>query len=152
MGNNCAEQLLCQEQPVEVRTIMHGKSVAMWHRSLRFNFHVAYLILLAVLSSSLKVAAEGQAPNAAANQNPPAALEEIKPLTGLDNTPQGGSLPGGTVPGGTLPGGTLPGGTVPGGTLPGGTIPGGPLPGGTLPGGTLPGGTVPGGTLPGGPL
>jgi hypothetical protein len=84
------------------------------------------------------------------NQAPP--LEEFKPLTGLDNTPKGGTLPGGTLPGGTLRGGTLPGGTVPGGTLPGGTLPGGTLPGGTVPGGPLPGGTVPGGTLPGGTL
>ena len=34
----------------------------------------------------------------------PRALEEFKPLTGLDNTPRGGTLPGGTLPGGTLPG------------------------------------------------
>lgn len=82
----------------------------------------------------------------------PHQLDEFKPLKGLDNTPEGGTLPGGTLPGGTLPGGVLPGGTVPGGTLPGGTLPGGTLPGGTLPGGTLPGGTVPGGTLSGGTL
>lgn len=68
--------------------------------------------------------------------------------SGLDNTPEGGTLPGGTVPGGTVPGGTLPGGTIPGGTLPNKTLPGGTVPGGTLPGGTLPGGTVPGGTVP----
>ena len=82
----------------------------------------------------------------------PGQSEEFKPLTGLDNTPKGGTLPGGPLPGGTLRGGTLPGGTVPGGTLPGGSLPGVTLPGGTLPGGTLPGGTVPGGTLPGGTL
>lgn len=68
--------------------------------------------------------------------------------SGLENTPDGGTLPGGTVPGGTLPGGTLPGGTIPGGTVPGGTVPGGTLPDETLPGGPLPGGTLPGGTVP----
>lgn len=68
--------------------------------------------------------------------------------SGLENTPDGGTLPGGTVPGGTLQGGTLPGGTVPGGTVPGGTVPGGTLPDETLPGGPLPGGTLPGGTVP----
>ncbi|MGE3977091.1 MAG: hypothetical protein AB7F94_05830 [Nitrospira sp.] len=68
-------------------------------------------------------------------------------VAGLDNTPEGGTLPGGTVPGGTLPGGTLPGGTVPGGTVSGGTLPGGTFPNETVPGGTLPGGTVPGGTV-----
>ena len=100
--------------------------------------------------SSQSVAAEPSPPNSDTNQ--PRQLEEFKPLTGLDNTPKGGTLPGGTVPGGTLRGGTLPGGTVPGGTLPGGTLPGGTLPGGTVPGGALPGGTVPGGTVPGGTL
>lgn len=68
-------------------------------------------------------------------------------MAGLDNTPEGGTLPGGTVPGGTLSGGTLPGGTVPGGTVPGGTLPGGTFPNETVRGGTLPGGTVPGGTV-----
>ncbi len=68
-------------------------------------------------------------------------------LTGLDNTPEGGTLPGGTVPGGTWPNVTPPGGTVPGGTVPGGTLPGGTFPEETVPGGTLPGGTVPGGTV-----
>jgi hypothetical protein len=62
----------------------------------------------------------------------PRQSEEFNPLTGLDNTPEGGTLPGGTLPGGTLPGGTLPGGTLPGGTVPGGTVPGGTLPGGPL--------------------
>lgn len=66
---------------------------------------------------------------------------------GLQNTPEGGTVPGGTVPGGTLPEKTLPGGTVPGGTVPGGRLPGGTVPGGTVPGGTLPSGTVPGGTV-----
>lgn len=73
-------------------------------------------------------------------------------VDGLDNTPEGGTLPGGTVPGGTLPGGTLPGGTVPGGTVAGGTLPGGTFPNETVPGGTLPGGMVPGGTVPSGAL
>ena len=105
---------------------------------------------LLMWSSSQSVAAETPPPNSDTNQ--PRQLEEFKPLTGLDNTPKGGTLPGGTLPSGTLPGGTLPGGTLPGGTLPGGTLPGGTLPGGTVPGGTLPGGTVPGGTLPSGTL
>jgi len=70
-------------------------------------------------------------------------------LSGLDNTPSGGTVSGGSVPGGTVPGGTVPGGSVPGGTLPGGTVPGGTVPGGTLPGGTVPGGTVPSEKLPG---
>ena len=118
--------------------------------------------LLVLLLHSVSAAMDGQPldPNSVDAQNAPSApevnqprqLEEFKPLSGLDNTPKGGTLPGGTLPGGTLPGGTLPGGTVPGGTLPGGTLPGGTLPGGTLPGGTLPGGTVPGGTLPSGTL
>ncbi|MDF0651561.1 MAG: hypothetical protein CV081_07190 [Nitrospira sp. LK265] len=69
-------------------------------------------------------------------------------VAGLDNTPEGGTLPGGTVPGGTLRGGTLPGGTIPGGTVPGGMLSGGTFPNETVPGGTLPGGTVPGGTVP----
>lgn len=99
-----------------------------------------------IRAEGLAVAAESPPPNP--DKNPPAPSGEIKPLTGLDNTPEGGTLPGGTVPGGTLPGGTLPGGTVPGGTVPGGTLPGGTLPDGPLPGGTLPGGTVPGGTVP----
>lgn len=50
-------------------------------------------------------------------------------MAGLDNTPEGGTLPGGTVPGGTLSGGTLPGGTLPGGTVPGGTVSSDDLPG-----------------------
>ena len=112
----------------------------MLYRSLLSIVHCACLTILALLPCSLTVAATDQTPNP--DTNPPASLEEIKPLTGLDNTPQGGTLPGGTLPGGTLPGGTLPGGTVPGGTLPGGTLPGGTLPGGTLPGGTLPGGPL----------
>lgn len=83
------------------------------------------------------------------NDEPSSERKDKKPeLSGLDNTPEGGTLPGGTVPGGTLPGGTLPGGTVPGGTVPGGTLPGGTLPDETVPGGTLPGGTLPGGTVP----
>jgi len=118
--------------------------------------------LLVLLLHSVSTATDNQPvdPNPVDAQNAPRAqepnqprqLEEFKPLRGLDNTPEGGTLQGGTLPGGTLPGGTLPGGTLPGGTLPGGTLPGGTLPGGTLPGGTLPGGTVPGGTLPGGTL
>lgn len=80
--------------------------------------------------------------------------EQTARSDGLDNTPEGGTLPGGTVPGGTwpnrtVPGGTLPGGTVPGGGLPGGTVPGGTWPDRTLPGGTVPGGTVPSNNLPG---
>ena len=109
-----------------------------------------WLAVLAVLPCSFTSAAESQDPDRDAN--PPISYDEFKPLTGLDNTPSGGTLPGGTLPGGTLPGGSLPGGTLPGGTLPGGVLPGGTLPGGTLPGGTLPGGTLPGGTLPGGTL
>ena len=105
---------------------------------------------LLIWSSGQSVGGETPPPNSDTNQ--PRQLEEFKPLSGLDNTPKGGTLPGGTLPGGTLPGGTLPGGTLPGGTLPGGTLRGGTLPGGTVPGGTLPGGTVPGGTLPGGTL
>src|SRR5262245_10320029 len=111
--------------------------------------HGIFLGLLLLLPWHQLVAAE-QTPNSDTNQ--PRQYDEFKPLSGLDNTPKGGTLPGGTLPGGTLPGGTLPGGTLPGGTLPGGTLPGGTLPGGTLPGGTLPEGTVPGGTLPGGTL
>lgn len=109
-----------------------------------------WLAVLAILPCSFTIAAEGQDANR--DENPPPSYDEFKPLTGLDNTPSGGTLPGGTLPGGTLPGGTLPGGTLPGGTLPGGRLPGGTLPGGTLPGGTLPGGTLPGGTVPGGTL
>jgi hypothetical protein len=112
--------------------------------------HGACPAVLAVLPCTFAIAAESQDPNRDAN--PPPSYDEFKPLTGLDNTPSGGTLPGGTLPGGTLSGGTLPGGTLPGGTLPGGTLPGGTLPGGTPPGGTLPGGTLPGGTLPGGTL
>ena len=112
------------------------------------------MFLLLLLPCHELMASE-QTPNADTNQ--PRQYDEFKPLSGLDSTPKGGTLPGGTLPGGTLPGETLPGGTVPGGTLPGGTLPGGTVPGGTLPGGTLPGGTVPGGTIPnstlaGGPL
>jgi hypothetical protein len=103
-------------------------------------------------AETLQVEPSGPNTPNALDTNQPRQLEEFKPLTGLDNTPKGGTLPGGTLPGGTLRGGTLPGGTLPGGTLPGGSLPGGTLPGGTLPGGTLPGGTVPGGTLPGGTL
>jgi hypothetical protein len=103
---------------------------------------------LLFLSEGHCLAADG--PPSDADIHPPRTWDEFKPLTGLDNTPRGGTLPGGTLPGGTVPGGTLPGGTVPGGTPRGGTLPGGTLPGGTVPGGTLPGGTVPGGTLPGG--
>ncbi len=106
---------------------------------------------LILLSGEHSLAAESSPPSADTTTQP-RALEEFKPLTGLDNTPRGGTLPGGTLPGGTLPSGTLPAGTLPGGTLPGGTLPGGTVPGGTLPGGTLPGGTLPGGTLEGGPL
>ena len=109
----------------------------------------AFAILL-VLPGNRSMAAEQPSPLTDTNQ--PRQYDEFKPLSGLDNTPKGGTLPGGTLPGGTVPGGTLPGGTLPGGTLPGGTLPGGTLPGGTLPGGSLPGGTVPGGTLPGGTL
>lgn len=105
---------------------------------------------LMLLLGEHSLAAETAPPPADTKQ--PQALEEFKPLTGLDNTPRGGTLPGGTLPGGTVPGGPLPGGTLPGGTLPGGTVPGGTVPGGTVPGGTLPGGTLPGGTLAGGPL
>lgn len=110
----------------------------------------ACLTVLAFLPCKFAIAADTQDPNREAN--PPISYDEFKPLSGLDNTPSGGTLPGGTLPGGTLPGGTLPGGTLPGGTVPGGMLPGGTLPGGTLPGGTLPGGTLPGGTLPGGTL
>jgi len=110
----------------------------------------ACFTVLAFLPCRFAVATDTQDPNP--ETNPPITYDEFKPLSGLDNTPSGGTLPGGTLPGGTLPGGTLPGGTLPGGTLPGGMLPGGTLPGGTLPGGTLPGGTVPGGTLPGGTL
>jgi hypothetical protein len=89
-------------------------------------------------------------PDRRTNVEPTGKGEFEKPeRSGLDNTPEGGTLPGGTVPGGTLPGGTLPGGTVPGGTVPGGTLPDETVPGGTLPGGTLPGGTVPSENLPG---
>jgi hypothetical protein len=97
-------------------------------------------------------------PDGGANTAPSDGNDFKKPeLSGLDNTPDGGTLPGGTVPGGTVPGGTVPGGTVPGGTVPGGTVPGGTFPNETVPGGTLRGGTfpnetVPGGTLPGGTL
>ena len=66
-------------------------------------------------SSSQSVATETPLANSDTNQ--PRQLEEFKPLTGLDNTPKGGTLPGGTLPGGTLPGGTLPGGTLAGGPL-----------------------------------
>jgi len=110
----------------------------------------ACFTVLAFLPCGFTIAAETEDPTREAS--PPISYDEFKPLSGLDNTPSGGSLPGGTLPGGTLPGGTLPGGTLPGGTVPGGMLPGGTLPGGTLPGGTLPGGTVPGGTLPGGTL
>ena len=105
------------------------------------------LALLVFLSSPC-LAAETSPPQSDTNR--PKQYDEFKPLSGLDNTPKGGTLPGGTLPGGTVPGGTLPGGTLPGGSVPGGTLPGGTLPGGTVPGGTLPGGTVPGGTVPGG--
>ena len=91
---------------------------------------------LILLSGEHSLAAES-APPSADTTTQPRALEEFKPLTGLDNTPRGGTLPGGTLPGGMLPGGTLTGGTVPGGTLPGGTLPGGTLPGGMLEGGPL---------------
>jgi len=129
--------------------------VAMSHRSLLSIVRCAGLALLAFIPCSLTVAGTSSSPDP--DKIPPPASDEMKPLTDLDNTPRGGTLPGGTLPGGTLPGGTLPGGTLPGGTLPGGTLPGGTLPGGTLPGGTPPGGTLPGGsprggTLPGGPL
>ena len=123
------------------------------HRTL---LHVLLSVMfLIALPCTWSKAADKPPPTPGADQ--PRQYDEFKPLTGLDNTPQGGTLPGGTLPGGTLPGGTLPGGTIPGGTLKGGTLPGGTVPGGTLPGGTLPGGTVPGGTLPsetlaGGPL
>src|ERR1043165_6722788 len=106
----------------------------------------ASLGLLVFLGGGPSVAAENTAPNL--DTNVPRQYDEFKPLSGLDNTPKGGTLPGGTLPGGTLPGGTLPGGTLPGGPPPGGTLPGGTLTGGTVPGGMLPGGTVPGGTLP----
>jgi hypothetical protein len=96
--------------------------------------------LLVFLAGGPILAGDSTGPSA--DTNVPKQYDEFKPLSGLDNTPKGGTLPGGTLPGGTLPGGTLPGGTLPGGTVPGGT----------LPGGTLPGGTVPGGTLAGGPL
>ena len=115
--------------------------------------YVAWGAVLAVLPCGL-VGAEESAMNrpSVPDSTEPRQYEEFKPLTGLDNTPKGGTLPGGTLPGGPLKGGSLPGGTVPGGTVPGGTLPGGTVPGGTLPGGTLPGGTLPGGTVPGGPL
>src|ERR1051325_1760639 len=114
-----------------------------------------FCVSLLLLTYGEGLAAENTSPDSDTKQ--PRQYDEFKPLSGLDNTPKGGTLPGGTLPGGTLPGGTLPGGTIPGGTLKGGTLPGGTVPGGTLPGGTLPGGTVPGGTLPsetlaGGPL
>src|SRR5690242_6666154 len=81
--------------------------------------------------SGLSLAAESAPPNADTKQ--PKQYDEFKPLSGLDNTPKGGTLPGGTLPGGTVPGGMPRGGTLPGGTVPGGTLPGGTLPGGTVP-------------------
>ena len=98
------------------------------------SFLVACGLILLLGEHSLATEAP-QPPQADTTQ--PRALEEFKPLTGLDNTPRGGTLPGGTLPGGTLPGGTVPGGTVPGGTVPGGTLPSDTLPGGTLAGGPL---------------
>jgi hypothetical protein len=120
-----------------------------------FAYGWASFVCMIALTGTPSEAADSPPPAPGTDQ--PRQYDEFKPLTGLDNTPKGGTLPGGTLPGGTLPGGTLPGGMLPGGTPRGGTLPGGTVPGGTLPGGTLPGGTVPGGTLPsetlaGGPL
>lgn len=124
-------------------TLLHGATLA---------FLVLSPYGQSLAAENLPVDPNGSNAPRATDTTQPGQLDEFKPLTGLDNTPKGGTLPGGPLPGGTPPGGTLPGGTVPGGTLPGGSLPGGTLPGGTLPGGTLPGGTVPGGTLPGGTL
>ena len=120
-----------------------------------FVYGLASFVLTIAMACTSSEAAD--TPPSAPSADQPRQYDEFKPLTGLENTPKGGTLPGGTLPGGTLPGGTLPGGTLPGGTPRGGTLPGGTVPGGTLPGGTLPGGTLPGGTLPsetlaGGPL
>ncbi len=108
------------------------------------------LTVLAFFPWNVTLAADDRVGNPAPRS--PSAPRDADELKGLDNTPEGGTLPGGPVPGGTVPGGTVPGGTVPGGTVPGGTLPGGTVPGGTVPGGTAPGGTLPGGPVPGGPV
>ncbi len=139
--------------PLWPLTRSSGTLFIMVYRGIRYGCRsvlCALSMLVAAGSGSDVMAADGQDANR--NPQPPPHSEEFKPLSGLDNTPRGGTLPGGTLPGGTLPGGTLPGGTLPGGTLPGGTLPGGTVPGGTLPGGSLPGGPVPGGTVAGGTL
>ena len=135
------------------QTVVAGRMLNVYEGGVTLTRRMALVGIVSTLlmwPSTQSVGGEIPPPNSDTKQ--PRQLEEFKPLTGLDNTPKGGTLPGGTLPGGTLPEGTLPGGTLPGGTLPGGTLPGGTLPGGTVPGGTLPGGTVPGGTLPGGTL
>ena len=135
------------------QTVVAGRMLNVYEGGVTLTRRMALVGIVSTLlmwPSTQSVGGETPPPNSDTKQ--PRQLEEFKPLTGLDNTPKGGTLPGGTLPGGTLPEGTLPGGTLPGGTLPGGTLPGGTLPGGTVPGGTLPGGTVPGGTLPGGTL
>ena len=104
------------------------------HLRMEHILRAAFAILL-VVPCNWSMAAEPSSPLTDTNQ--PRQYDEFKPLSGLDNTTKGGTLPGGTLPGGTVPGGTLPGGTLPGGTLRGGTLPGGTLPGGTLAGGPL---------------
>ena len=98
----------------------------MSHRPRLSILHYMCLTVFAFLARSLTVAADDSPSHP--DEKSPAASEETKPLTGLNNTPEGGTLPGGTMPGGTVPGGTLPGGTVPGRTLPGGPVPGGTVP------------------------
>jgi hypothetical protein len=127
-------------------------------RAMGLGAALGRVLLLLVLAWGPTLADEG---SVGSGTLPPDALlgDEQKQgeLTGLENTPEGGTLPGGTlpsetVPGGTLPSETFPNETVPGGTVPGGTVPGGTLPNETVPGGTLPSETVPGGTVPGGTL